>query len=97
MSVTLDCVVERNPEIIFTDLDDTIVMMDADKGTYYELDPVGSRIWSLLENAASVTQLCDGLVEEYDVTPGVCRRDVLAFLEQAGALEVIAVRAPAES
>ena len=87
--------VERNPEIIFTDLDDTVVMMDAEKGTYFELDPVGARIWSVLENAASVTRLCDALLAEYDVTPDVCRRDVLAFLERAGALEIIKVRAPA--
>ena len=59
-------VVSRNPEMIFTDLDDTVVMMDPDEGRYYELDPVGSRIWALLETARPVAQVCDRLVDEYD-------------------------------
>ena len=68
MDIGLDSTVQRNGEILFTDLDDTVVMMDPDKGTYYELDTVGTRIWSLLDTGRSVKELCDLLVENYDVT-----------------------------
>ena len=67
--ISLDSVVGRNAAMIFTDLDDTVVMMDPDKGRYYELDPVGTRIWTLLEAARPVGEVCDALVEEYEVTP----------------------------
>ena len=63
MDIGLDSTVQRNGEILFTDLDDTVVMMDPDKGTYYELDTVGTRIWSLLDTGRSVKELCDLLVE----------------------------------
>ena len=96
-NVSLESVMTRNAAMIFTDLDDTVVMMDADKGMYYELDPVGARIWNLIETARSVAQVCDRLVEEYDVTPDVCRRDVLRFLAQAcewGLVELHATATP---
>lgn len=93
--VSLDSVAVRNETMIFTDLDDIVVMMDADKGLYYELDSVGARIWSLLETARPVAQLCDVLVEEYDVTPDACRRDILDFLAQAAELGIVEVRGPA--
>ena len=81
--------------MIFTDLDEIVVMMDPDQGLYYELDPVGARIWSLLETARPVAQLCDVLVEEYDVTPDTCHRDVLDFLARAAELGIVEVRGPA--
>ena len=93
--VSLDAVAVRNEAMIFTDLDDIVVMMDADQGLYYELDPVGARIWSLLETARPVAQLCNVLVEEYDVTPDTCHHDVLDFLARAAELGIVEVRGPA--
>ena len=95
MSMALDCAVRRNEEIIFTELDDAVVMMNPDTGIYYELDPVGTRIWSLLKDVSSVPRLCDELVREYDVAQEVCRRDVLEFIERALELQIIQVGAPA--
>ena len=100
MNVALDTIVRRNAAITFTDLDDIVVMMDVDKGRYYELDPVATRIWKLLDTAKPVAEICDVLVEEYDVTPDVCRRDVLDMLHEAcerGIIEVgeLAARAAA--
>ena len=93
MNLSPDCTLRRNDEIIFTDLDDTVVMMDADKGTYFELDPVGTRIWALLEIERSVAEVCEVLLAAYDVTPEDCRRDVLAFLERAEELGIVEARA----
>ena len=97
MTISLESTVRRNPQIMFTDLDDAVVMMDADEGMYYELDPVGARIWTLLETERSVEEMCTLLVAEYDVTPETCRDDVLAFLEQAKELGIVAICAPAAS
>lgn len=95
MNVSPGAVLRRNAEIIFTDLGDIVVMMDADEGRYYELDPTGARIWTLLEAERSVTDLCEALLGEYDVSPEDCRRDVLAFLERAAELGIVKVGAAA--
>ena len=73
----------RSEKIVFTQLDDTIVMMDVEEGHYYELDPIATRIWELIAEGATVGAICDALVEQYEVDPQECRQDTLEFLERA--------------
>jgi len=96
MAVALDSRVSRDEAIVFTDLDDIIVMMDVDEGQYYELDPVGARVWNLLETDRSAADLCGVLAAEFDVDPDTCRHDVLEFLEEARAMRIVHVE-PAQA
>ena len=82
----------RNEAIVFTELDDAIVMMDVEEGSYYELDPVGTRIWVLLERGPRVAELCETLQREYDVDARTCRDDVRAFLEEMSGLGIVRMR-----
>ena len=90
--IALTSRVSRNEAIVFTDLDDAIVMMDVDEGQYYELDPVGARIWTLLEAGRSAADLCGALAVEFDVDPDTCCRDTLEFLQEASALRIVHVQ-----
>ncbi len=81
--VELSSVIMRNEAIVFTDLDDSIVMMDVDEGHYYELDPVAARIWMLLEEASSASKICEALAGEFEVDAETCQRDTLEFLQAA--------------
>ena len=91
MAVEISDVVERNETILFTDLDDTVVMMDVDEGRYHELDPVGATIRTLLETTRPVAGLCEALVAAYDVEPEVCRRDVLEFPNEIEDMGIVLV------
>ena len=82
---------EPDATVALTDLDDTIVMMDVDEGQYYELDPVGARIWGLLETGRSA-DICDTLAAEFAVDPDTCRRDTLEFLQAASAMRIVHVQ-----
>lgn len=79
--VELASVLARNESIVFTDLDDTIVMMDVDEGQYYELDPIAARIWTLLETASPASKVCETLAKEFDVDAKTCQEDTLEFLQ----------------
>lgn len=59
---------------------DELLMMSVELGKYFNLNPVGSRIWELLETPRSVNSLVEALTAEYDVTPDVARREVERFL-----------------
>ena len=89
--------VVRSEAILFTELDDTVVMMDTRKGRYYELDAVGARIWALIEPGPRVAELCEAVAAEYDVDRDTCRADVVAFLDELGGLGAIEVRGSDES
>ena len=92
VTVALTSLVSRNDAIVFTDLDDTIVMMDVDEGQYYELDQIGARIWTLLETGRSAADLCDALSAEFDVDPDTCRRDTLEFLQTACTMRIVHIQ-----
>ena len=76
-----DTVLRRAEPIMHTNLGDKAVMMDLERGSYYGLNGVGARIWALLEQPASLGQICDRLVEEYEVEPDECRQAVTAFAD----------------
>ena len=70
----------RDNEIISSDMDEDTVMMSIESGKYYGINPVGSRIWKLLEQPCTAFEICDTLCKEYDVKPAECRQDVLKFV-----------------
>lgn len=50
-------------------------MMDIEKGKYFSLNPVATRIWELLESPVSLDELCFMLQKEYDVSEVRCREE----------------------
>ena len=70
---------------------DEVVVLDLNSGTYYGLDDLGARIWTLIEQPASLATLREAIMSEYEVDAETCERDILAFLKQmqvAGLVEV---------
>ena len=57
------------------------VILDLANGTYYGLDLVGARIWQLMAEGQTLTQVCQVMLAEYDVTLGEIERDVFALVE----------------
>lgn len=60
---------------------DEYVILDLETGTYYGLDAVGARVWSLLAEGVALDAICDRLVEEYDVAREQARSDVASLIE----------------
>ena len=81
--------VARSDAIVFTEFEDATVMMDAEVGSYYELNAVGARVWALAEFRPRVAEVCAALAAEYGVAPGTCADEVRAFLDELLRLEVI--------
>ena len=71
-------------EQLSSDLDGKAVILEPSSGQYYGLDEVGTRIWKLIQEAGgyqTVNEIRDALVEEYEVAPEDCERDLLRLLE----------------
>ncbi|HTW23573.1 MAG TPA: PqqD family peptide modification chaperone [Candidatus Baltobacteraceae bacterium] len=80
--ISLDSIVTAAPEQVSCPLGDEAAILNLKNTVYYGLDPVGSRIWALLQQKRSVGELRDLLVEEYDVEAERCERDLLDLLEK---------------
>lgn len=80
--VNLNTTIVRNTDLMAVPMDGDLVMMSISQGTYYGINPVGGRIWTLLEQPASVASLCNTIVSEFEVSKEQCQQDVLQFVEQ---------------
>ena len=56
---------------------DETVILDLESGTYFGLDPVGARMWALMGEGKTLGEVCDVMLEEYDVTRQRLEEDLL--------------------
>lgn len=64
------------------DLDGEAVMMDMDRGKYYNFNIVGSRIWQLIEKPISIREIVDELLNEFDIDQETCEAAVMKFVDR---------------
>jgi hypothetical protein len=72
-------------------MDDEVVILSVERGSYFGLDEIGSEIWQRLESPIRVEALCDALVAKYDADRSTIERDVLALLERLAAEDLVSV------
>ena len=96
-SLTLQSMVAATSDQVSCPLGDESSILSLKNSVYYSLDPVGTRIWELLRESRSVHSILEILLQEYDVEPERCERDLFAILEklqQEGLIEVLNVKVP---
>jgi hypothetical protein len=94
MSATIssESVVVAVKDQVSCDLAGEAAILNITTGVYYGLDPVGARIWNLVQEARSVSEVHHTIVAEYDVDPARCASDLLALLEKLRAEGLIEVQ-----
>jgi Coenzyme PQQ synthesis protein D (PqqD) len=74
------------------DLAGEAAILNIKNGVYYGLDPVGARIWNLVQEPRAVAEIQTAITNEYDVEPERCARDLLGLLEKLLAEGLIEVK-----
>lgn len=67
---------------VSADLSGEAAILNLKTSTYFGLNTVGASIWKLLQEPKKVTEIRDAIVEEYDVEPARCERDILELLQE---------------
>ncbi len=80
MELSLTTIIVRSKQVMSSPVDDELVMMNLESNQYLGLNPVGRRIWELIEAPVAVQDVCQQLYKEFDVEMAVCAQEVLAFL-----------------
>lgn len=93
MSLTIDSMVVRTKAVMTQPVDDELVMMHLKSNQYLGLNPMGRRIWDMIENPVSVRAICQQLITEFDVELAVCEQEVLAFLSNLHTSAVVELAA----
>ncbi len=90
--IALDDIVVAVPDQVSTNLDGEAVILSLRDSTYYGLNEVGALIWSRVQLPTEVRAVCAAVLEEYDVDPADCERDVLQLLNDLAANGLIESR-----
>jgi hypothetical protein len=70
-----------SPLVATREVGQETVLMDLSTGAYFGLDPIGERIWKLIEEGHTLVQICDFMLEEYQVERETLERDLLELGE----------------
>lgn len=64
------------PDALAASLSDGVVLLQLYTKKYFSLNETGSRVWTLLQEHATVSEIIDRLVEEFEVEPAEADRAV---------------------
>ena len=92
LGTDLDCIVTRNNDIIHTEIDDDVVVMDIAQNTYFGLTEVGQKVWSLIETPCSIADICDELMRLYNVEKAQCIEDIVELLDNMQANDLVQLK-----
>jgi hypothetical protein len=85
-------IVVASKDQVSCDLQGEAAILNLGSGIYFGLNPVGARVWSLIQEPRSVEELREALVKEFEVEPAQCEADILALLQGLLAAGLIDVR-----
>lgn len=91
MTVSLHDSLALSPGVLFRLVDDETVLVNLQSGSYFGLDPVGTRILQLIVERGSLMRVFDAMLAEYTVEPATLEQDLLALaaeLRDRGLLDV---------
>lgn len=65
------------------------VILHLGNGTYYGLDKIGSLLWEGLKEGQRPCEVCDRILDEYDVERETLEKDLRAFLGDLSEHELV--------
>lgn len=90
--LSIGSIVTAAPDQISCPLGEESAILNVRSTVYYGLNPVGARVWNLLQQPKTVRELRDTIAGEYEVELENCERDLFELLEKLRAEGLIQVR-----
>jgi hypothetical protein len=91
--LSLETVVCAGANQVSSRVGDELVVLDLDSSRYYSLDPVGARIFELLERPTRLDAVLEAIVAEFEVDAPTARTDVLDLVGTLIAEKLVETRA----
>jgi Coenzyme PQQ synthesis protein D (PqqD) len=74
--------------------DDGLVLLDVRRGLVLASNPIGARIWQLIEERRTTAEIARQLVDDYRVPSDRARRDVSTFIAALVGRGLLTAEAP---
>jgi hypothetical protein len=80
--LTRDACFKIPEQVVTRQVGDETVILNLESGTYFGLDPVGSRFLELLVAEGAFAAVIDRMLEEFDVTEAQLEADLLQLADE---------------
>ena len=80
--ILIDSTVIVADNVVSCDLDGEAAILNIKDGVYYSLDPVGAKIWNLIQKPMSLNDVVEMILDEYDVDKDQCKGDIFELIEE---------------
>jgi hypothetical protein len=82
-TISIDSRVQRkDSNLIISELDNDLVMMDIESGSYLSLNKTGRIIWEHIEKPILICDLIQQLMNRFSVDEKTCTTETLDFLNK---------------
>jgi hypothetical protein len=69
-------------DVVSCDLDGEAAILNLKDGVYYGLDPIGAKIWNLIQKPIILNDVVKIIGDEYDVDINRCKDDIFELVEE---------------
>lgn len=76
---------------VSADLYEESVILNLATGIYHGLEPVGSRVWALIQEPRTFSEIQQVLMSEYEVDEATCAHDLRELIEQLRTAKLIEI------
>ena len=93
MRIELATMVKQSTKQVSCNLNGEIAILNLTSALYFGLDEIGACIWEAMAEPRKVSELCERVLERFNVEEEQCQADVVEFvrkLDEAGLLEIVA-------
>ena len=80
--ILIDSTLVVTDEVVSCDLDGEAAILNIKDGVYYGLDPVGAKIWNLIQKPRVLKEVIEIICDEYDVDKDRCKNDIFELMEE---------------
>ena len=89
--LSLDAALKIPASVLYTTVDQDVVLLNTLTNQYFALDEVGARFWVLLSEGKTLRETHRSLLEEYEVEALTLEQDLLELIEDLRKNELIKI------
>lgn len=78
--ISLDTRVSPSPDVVCREVGGELVLLDLESASYFGLNEVGSRMWTLFGELGVLRGVCDTIEREYAVPRARLEEDLLSLV-----------------
>jgi len=90
--ITLDTVVVRNKDIIFSEVDGEVVLLSPDMKEYLGMNETGSRIWEMMGKNIPINAILNEVKKEFELDDLIYENQIIEFVNELIYHELVEIK-----